>query len=334
MKWESIGKCGEVGKAKANEKLVDRKKMIREGRADEIDVKIPSFESFADTYSDIQFGAVRPSSHTRLLICLKHLKDYFGIVKLSTIRPKDVESYKRERKGKVSDGTVNRELSVLKHLFNVAKTERRFFGQNPVTISKLIRCNNVKERILKQDEQARLLEHCNPQLKAIVLTALNTGMRKGEILTLKWDNVDFNTNLITLDAEKTKSNKSRHIPINPFLRTLLLEQKAKTQISGYVFLNSHGKPYKDENNLKCLWMQTLKNANIAGFRFHDLRHTFATRAIESGASIIAVKEILGHSDIKTTVRYLHPDNSIREAVNNLENYSNGCSNKPIAEENK
>jgi len=139
-------------------------------------------------------------------------------------------------------------------------------------------------------------------------------MRKNEILTLNWESVDFNHNLITIMHTNTKSGRTRRIPINTVLRKLLLEQRLKSGASAYVFLNQNGEPYKRHDSIKGSYERLCKKAEISGLRFHDLRHTAATRMIEAGASIVAVSKILGHSDIKMTMRYTHPDNSLRDAV--------------------
>jgi len=155
-----------------------------------------------------------------------------------------------------------------------------------------------------------------PHLVPIVKTALMTGMRKGELLKLTWEDVNLENNLLTVRAENSKSKKSRRIPISTALRKLFREQKLKTSRSGYVFLTPEGKQYSDKNPsaLKRSFGTALKRANIKDLVFHDLRHTCATRMAERGASIIAVKEILGHADIKTTMKYFHPEKSLNEAV--------------------
>lgn len=142
-------------------------------------------------------------------------------------------------------------------------------------------------------------------------------MRKSEILTLKWSNVEFENNIITLEHTNTKSKKTRRIFINSVLRKLLLEQKLKSGSSDYVFLSLDGIPYKREDSLKQAFNGALRRAGIKGLRFHDLRHTTATRMIEAGASIIAVSKILGHADLKTTMRYAHPEDSLKDAVEKL-----------------
>lgn len=139
-------------------------------------------------------------------------------------------------------------------------------------------------------------------------------MRKNEILTLKWSNVDLDNNIITLEHTNTKNKKTRRIPINSVLRKLLVEQKLKSGGNQFVFLSQEGKPYKRHDSLKGAFERLCKKAGISGLRFHDLRHTAATRMIEAGASIVSVSKILGHADLKTTMRYTHPDTSLKEAV--------------------
>ncbi len=139
--------------------------------------------------------------------------------------------------------------------------------------------------------------------------------------------------MITLEHTNTKSKKTRRIPINSNLRKTFLEQKLKSGSSEFVFLSSNGNPYKRHDSLKQAFEGACKRARIKGLRFHDLRHTAATRMIESGASIVAVSKILGHSNLTMTMRYAHPDNSLKEAVEKLVNfnlnYSPNCSPETI-----
>jgi integrase len=153
-------------------------------------------------------------------------------------------------------------------------------------------------------------------------------MRKGELVSLTWNDVNFDTNLITVRASVSKSKKSRRIPISSSLRTILLNQKPKTVGTGFVFVAGTGKPYSQKwsNAVKRSFSMACKRANIKGLRFHDLRHTAATRMAESGANIVAVKEILGHADIKTTMKYFHPGDSLTEAVEKLANFTKSRSN--------
>jgi integrase len=136
---------------------------------------------------------------------------------------------------------------------------------------------------------------------------------------LQWKDVDFKNNTITIHQAVAKSKKIRKIPISNKLRKILFEQKLKTGFSDCVFLTPKGKPYSpnNPNALKRCFGMACKRAGITGLRFHDLRHTAATRMVEAGANITAISKILGHADLKTTMRYAHPENSLVEAVEML-----------------
>lgn len=329
-KWESVGKSGMVTKTVAQAKLAERKRQVRLGQLDMIGASIPTLFEFSSEYLKYVRDVIKKRSWSRDELSLKHLRAFFRNKKLSEITAKDIDDYKEVRLNEVAPATVNRELEVLRHLFNIADRWKRFFGKNPVSQAGLLPLNNQKERILTPLEEERLLASSNEHLRSILICALNTGMRKGEIISLQWRNVDLDNIIITLEHTNTKSKKTRRLPINTPLKKLLLEQKLKRGGSEYVFnyLTPKGepKPYMRQDSLNRAFIDTLKRANIVGIRFHDLRHTAATRMIESGASIVAVNKILGHADLKTTMRYAHPDDSLKDAVEKLGNFTQDRSN--------
>jgi integrase len=316
----------------AKEVLKNKERQVKLGQYDMLEASIPTLNNFTKQYITYKRDTEKKPSwksdeqHLRI-----HLIPFFGRNrKLSDIKPQDVDDYKSSRlKEKAAPATVDRELSALRHLINLAERWNKFFGKNPVSIAGLLHPNNQKERTLTHEEQKRLLDSTNEYLRPIIIFALNTGMRKSEILTLKWSNVDLETGIITLEKSNTKSKKLRRIPINTVVRKLMLEQKLKGKGSEYVFLSSKGIPYKKEDSLRQPFLGALRRAGIEGLRFHDLRHTAATRMIESGASIVAVSKILGHEDLKTTMRYAHPEDSLKDAVELLTkpNFSNPVTDK-------
>jgi len=326
MKWEQVGKVGVVTKDVARAKYEERKKQIRLGQLDIIGAHIPTLQEFSNEYINYVRDVVGKRSWSRDELCLKHLNGFFGDLKLSAINVKDIQDYQsnRLRKG-LKPATVNREVACLKHLFNIAKQRSNFFCENPVSNVKFLEENNQKERVLTLDEEERLISSSPPYLKPIIKTALNTGMRKSEIISLKWSNIDFDYNIITIEATNSKSKRIKRIPINSLLRKVLFEQKLRTGFSDYVFVNSNGVPYKKQNSLKTCFELARKKANVEDLRFHDLRHTAATRMVEVGGNIVAVSKILGHADLRTTMRYAHPDNSLRETVEKLGNFNSNCS---------
>lgn len=209
-------------------------------------------------------------------------------------------------------------------MFNLAKRNKKFYGDNPVSIAGLLSEDNHRDRVLTSDEEERLMTESSDHLRPISITALNTGMRRGEIISLTWSNVDFDNNLFIINASKNKSKRGKRVPINSYLKKILLELKLRNQAkSEYVFLGDDNKPVKD---IKTAFNNACRRARIEGLRFHDLRHTAGTRMLESGVNIVAISEILGHSSIDVTKkRYLHPDNSLRDAVEKLALFNKSCS---------
>ncbi len=299
-----------------------------------IGANIPTLFEFAEDYIKYVRDVKKKRSWFRDTYSLRHLLDSFMDKKLSEITPKDIDDYKEQRLGDVKPATVNREIECLRHLFNLAKRWRKFFGDNPVSESGLLEVNNQIERILTPTEGEKLLSSSPPHLRSIIITALNTGMRKGEILSLKWNDVDLENNLIKVSYLVSKSKKTRRIPVNARLRRLLLEQKLISGGSEYVFLSSNGSPYKRHDSLNQAFGGACRRGGIKGLRFHDLRHTASTRMVEGGANIVAVSRILGHADLRTTMRYAHPDDSLKDAVEKLGNFDTTCSNFRSSEEIK
>jgi integrase len=201
----------------------------------------------------------------------------------------------------LSGSRINRYLALLKKMFNLA-IDWGYLDTNPVKKVQLFsEKDNLVERILGDVEEQRLLDECADHLRPIVKTALHTGMRRGEILNLKWDQVDLRKRSIRV--EKTKSGKNRHVPINDDLHEEFSRLKKLNGNSIYVFLNPKtGQPIKE---VKTAFNAAKRRADIQGLRFHDLRHTFASRLIEMGADIITVKDLLGHHSVVVTQRYTH-----------------------------
>ena len=136
---------------------------------------------------------------------------------------------------------------------------------------------------------------CSPHLKPIVITALNTGMRRGEILSLKLEQIDLRHGYISLvDA---KSGEGREVPINNTLKRLFEEMPHSIE-SVYVFTDEKGNPYKSVNRS---FNTALRKAEIYDFRFHDLRHTFASQLVMKGVDLTTVKELLGHKSLSMTL---------------------------------
>ncbi|PRW66289.1 integrase [Pseudomonas fluorescens] len=139
-------------------------------------------------------------------------------------------------------------------------------------------------------------------LKPMVLVSLNTGMRRGELFDLKWSAVNFDTKTITVTGATTKTSDTRHIPMNKETIGVLEAWKKQVSKSPYVFPGQGGGRFED---VKSAWLKLLERAQIDGFRWHDLRHDFASRLVMAGVPLNTVRDLLGHADIKMTLRYAH-----------------------------
>ena len=210
---------------------------------------------------------------------------------------------------------INKIITILKHMFTKALDWELIDEEilKKVRKVKLLKGEIKRLRYLSDEEAERLVINCEPYLKPIVLTALNTGMRRGEIFGLTWDRVDLKNSIILLD--KTKNGERREVPINDNLYEILNSIVRRLDVP-YVFFNP--KTLKPYDNLKRSFATALSKSHILDFRFHDLRHTFASQLIMKGVDLVTVKELLGHKDIKMTLRYSHLSHAhIKNAVNVL-----------------
>jgi integrase len=195
---------------------------------------------------------------------------------------------------------------MLKHTFTMA-VKWGLLPSNPLRDVRLpVKVNNARLRYLMPEEIDRLLAVSPIHLKRLVLTALHAGMRKSEILPLRWEQVNLEQRFVLL--LDTKNGESRGVPltktITGVLRELQAEQERFGLSSPFVFPNPlTGKPYR--HDIKTSWYTALRKANITDFHFHDLRHTCASYLRMQGVDLLTIAEILGHKDLKMTKRYAH-----------------------------
>ena len=179
---------------------------------------------------------------------------------------------------------------------------------------KKLKIENPNKRYLTKEEEKKLLEVSNPTLRAMIILALNTGMRVGEILNLKWEHVFMKQKYLV--ALNPKNGKPRKLLINKKLETVL---KSIPVLSEYVFTNPKTKT--KYQNIKKTFSRAVEKAKIPHITFHELRHTVASRLNEQGVDILTIKEILDHSNITTTQLYTHtPRKNVLDAVNILDDY--------------
>ena len=297
-----------IGTSKKLAETVLRKRKVEIAENRHLDIKKNAkikFEDFAITFLNLH-SKLNKKSWRRDEGLIKNLSGFLKGKYLYEITPMLIEQYKVERrkqvskarKKKIAPATVNRELACLKCIFNKA-IEWGKIEDNPVRKVKLFKEDNCIVRHLEKEEIGRLINACCDHLKPIVILALNTGMRKGEILGLKWKNIDIQNNIIYLI--ETKNGKMREVPINDVAKHCLISVR-KNPISSYVFCKKNGSPYSKVNRA---FFTALKKAGIINFRFHDLRHTYASQLVMLGIDIRTVQELMGHRSIEMTLRYAH-----------------------------
>jgi integrase len=264
----------------------------------------------------------KKSFYSDVLICRVLVKKFNGKT-LRQITPPVIENLKQEQLveptkhgEKRSPATVNRMLSVLSKIFSLA-VDAEIIESNPCRRVRKFRINNQRVRVLSCEEERRLFIALgeNDLVKNIVTIALHTGMRRGEIFNLKWFDVDFSRK--TIQVRESKSDKKRLVPLNLTVRTMLQNLKRKSE-----FVFPSPKTGGRLDNIKRSFRRAVKDVEIEDFRFHDLRHTAATRMADAGADAFTLMKILGHSDIRMTSRYTHAtDAAIHRAVANLDENS-------------
>lgn len=262
----------------------------------------------------LNYSEVNKVSYRHDIMYSNYWKAYFKNDFIDKIKPIKIEEYKRYRRKTVCPATINRELNSLSKMFSVAK-ENGYLLINPCHSVKKLRVENKKIRFLTREEEKLMFDNLpDDWFKLAINFALLTGMRKSEILNLKWECIDFKENYI--NVLKTKNAKARQIPLATKLKDELMRLK---RLSEYIFTNPEKlTPYTD---LKDRFKFICEKTNITGIVFHDLRHTAATRMVECGIDLVVVKEILGHSDINMTMRYAHPVPEVKlKAIQMLNNY--------------
>lgn len=254
---------------------------------------------------------------------------------------------KRKNTG-VTESTLNKDTNALRALFNEA-VRRGLIEENPLRSMKQFKDTGKRiVRFLNPDEETRLrnalaardtkgregrtsynvwadkrkyprkpaipedgfADHLTP----MILLSMNTGLRRGEVFGLAWSDVDFTHGVLTVRPETSKDDSERHVPLNDEALDVLRRWGSQFGTDGLVFPGKDGKL----DNIKKAWQGLLGDAKIQDFRWHDLRHHFASKLVQSGVSLEIIKDLLGHSDFKLTMRYSHlGPSAMSEAVRKL-----------------
>ncbi|HBP90923.1 MAG TPA: tyrosine-type recombinase/integrase [Nitrospirales bacterium] len=306
--------CKTTNKSEAEKRLIDRRKEAMEGILPTQAFKpVPLDDFFADYLKHV--------SHQRSVETkeyhVAHFKRILGNPPIHAITVKMLEEYRQTRRGEgVGPATINKELATIKHALTKAvawKMVRKEIRQDLRDVQK-DREPPGRLRYLEDEQEARtILEHCRGSFKALVLTTLYTGMRRGEVLSLTWEQVDLKQGVIRLTH--TKNGEARDIPLNETVRSVLVGLRTRIDVP-WVFHDEEGHQFKDTRK-RFEW--ACKQAKIPDFHFHDLRHTFASWLVMRRTPIVTVGELLGHKSLAMTMRYAHLSPAHKaEAVRSLD----------------
>ena len=293
--------------------LRKRKVAIAEGKfLDKRSVPRCTFDELATLY--LAWARVHHRSYRTTRSRVAQLAFVFGGKQLGQITPLLVDAYKVECARHKQPATVNREMAVLRHMFVQALAWEKA-SVNPVAQQRPLRVDNRRLRYLTLDETRRLLQAAPGPFRTFLTVAIRTGLRRGELFALTWDDIDLARGV--LRVVQSKNGERRELPMSQKVREALRLHPRRVD-SPYVFPRDDGTPAPD---IRRAFASALTAAGISACRFHDLRHTFASHLVMAGVDLITVKEFLGHKDIKMTLRYAHlaPDYK-RAAITHLDTY--------------
>jgi len=243
-----------------------------------------TFGELADRF--VESGSVRKHH----LFHLKFLRPCFSHIQVLRLTKSLAEEFRSARKvlnPAIKEATINRDLSVLRHILYWAVDEQ-LLTHNPLARMKMARERRTRRHVLSIAEEQMLLAHAKNHIRTMIIAALDTGMRRGEITSQRWEDIDFSRKLVSVTRSKTPEGESREIPLTERLYKLLLENRKDRGL----IVDYKGQPIR---TVKRTWATALRNAKLRPVRFHDLRHTFNTRLMEAGVLQEIRMALMGHS---------------------------------------
>jgi integrase len=267
--------------------------------------RIP-FSEFATTYTERCISVLKSTKTERNRV--QFWVREFGGRPIGQITRAELQDWQARKRQTSKPATVNRIMCRLRHMFNRA-VDWELLDQSPMKGIKFLPENNARLRYLSREECDRLVESCiAPHLRAIVTVALHTGMRSGEIRSLQWNDLDFDSGFIII--RDSKNGEPRHVPMDSTVVDLF-RNYPRTAGTEFVFSNPVGG--------RLGWLQhgfrkALVRSSLSDLHFHDLRHTFASQWMMAGGDLYVLKSILGHKSIVMTQRYAHLSPAYKKAM--------------------
>ena len=340
----------DLAKAKAGEVVhgVDVQESKKQAKRETLKAKDSKLDSFLDKTYLPWLETRNAKTAAKTIKVIKTGFPHFLDKQLDAITAYEVERWRSEKsKAKMKSATINSYVNPLKGAMSRA-VEWGIIDSHDLHKVKALKVDNSRIRFLDKKEEPALRTtlkirdkrikderengnkfrqqrsypllpelrdyHFADHLEPLVLLAMNTGMRKGELLNLRWENVDLINNVVTIKAENAKSGKARHVPLNNESKQTLAGWQRDTREQGYVFEGEANKPITD---VKKAWGNLLDEAKIEEFNFHDLRHHFASKLVMAGVDLNTVRELLGHANLDMTIRYAHLAPEHKAAAVNL-----------------
>jgi len=298
---------GLVNKAAAAQAEAIRKAELAKGRIGIVSHnRCPIFKDFATAeflpWSEREHQA-HPRTYVRHKVSTKPLTEFFGKLPIDALSPAHVEKFKLARSRDVSPAGVNRDLAALRYMLNFAARQGHIV-RNPVVGVRFLPEGPGVMRIVSHEEQTRYLKEANPLLRDVATMMLETGMRPEEVFTIRKENMHLAQRYLFVPIGKTKFAR-RNVPLTDNIVAILKRRMARAK-GPFLFPHRHD-PNKPLTTVKTAHDDALREAKIEPrFRLYDLRHTFGSRSAMAGVDLATLKELMGHSNISITMRYVHP----------------------------
>ncbi len=336
-KRETIGSADILTPTQARERVKQILADVLKGRDPQAEKKAKKTHTL-ESFITHEYAPWVEANHRRedaISIIKSNFFPDFSKSKLDEITARDIEKWRSKKlRAGLKPATTNRQLNPLKAALQKAVIWE-FIKENPLSSVKPLKVDSApKERYLTEDEEVHLMVALDDRekslrqgresgnqwrtergyallpsvdgfadhLKPMVILSMHTGVRRGELFNLKWTDIDFGQRTtLTVRGEGSKSGQTRHIPLNQAAVDTLLQWQRQND-NGQLVFHNNGKKF---TNVNSAWRNVLQDAGISNLRWHDLRHTFASNLVMAGVDLNTVRELLGHKDIKTTLRYAH-----------------------------
>jgi integrase len=310
-----------IGPDKRTAELAEKNLKIKAAQGEWLDIhtaKRISFKAFCKEFISRQTGKAPGTIRSYTLAIDNHLVPYFGDRHLSEIRPRHVDEFLAEKANGLKLATARLLLQHLKHILNAA-VRWNYLKESPARTVKTPNSPEREPRYFNRDELAAALNATSGRIQTLVILGANTGLRISEMLALRWEDIDFRRGLIKVRCDEdftTKGKRNREVPMNGTVLDAL-QRHPRHLHSSLVFHSRTGESVPRD----CIYRsfkKTLRDIGLGDYTVHTLRHTFGTQLAANGVDVRTIQELMGHTNIATTMKYLHAAPSrMQKAVENL-----------------